>query len=236
MLAAWFPARPFAGLVFLGLISTSGLTPAAADQRSTELLLYQCSSSLGRRDVTLFANGTVRLRQGPWAEQELYLDELLPEELASYVEQLRRIQTSDAAPSVDLPAEAPTGDWAEDCQIRLELAGAPPAKYSFSAYEIPPLVVSRLIHLAEDLAGFTRSPALAERLPREYRPRPGDVLRTAAGRRFRVGLLTSDERGVELQEVGTPLMIIVPVGELSETFAALEEPGAAGANRQWPEP
>jgi hypothetical protein len=29
-------------------------------------------------------------------------------------------------------------------------------------------------------------------------------------------------------------MIIVPVGELGESFAALEKPGQAGADREWP--
>ncbi len=226
--------RPVTVLAVLGLAWTAGLTPAAADDRSTELLRYECSSSLGRRDVTLFANGTVRLRQGPWEEQELYLDELLSEELGSYVEQLRDVQASAQAPSVDLPANAPAGDWAESCEIRLELAGEKPAIYSFSTYEIPPLVIGRLIQVAEDLAEFTRSPGASDRLPASYRPRPGDVLRTAAGRRFRVVLLTSDERGVELEELGTPAMIIVPIDQLGETFAALEPPGTAGTSREWP--
>ncbi len=113
-------------------------------------------------------------------------------------------------------------------------SGVEPVAYSFSAYEIPPLVVARLIHVAEDLAGFTRTPEVSERLPKSYRPQSGDILRTAEGRRFRVVLLTGDKRGVELEELGTPVMIIVPVDELGESFAALEKPGQAGVNREWP--
>ncbi len=197
----------------------------AADDRSTELLRYSCSSVLSRRDVTLFANGTVRLRQGPLDAQALYLDELRPEELTSYLEQLREVQTSAGTASVDLPANAPSGEWVEDCEIHLALPGAEPQTYASSTYEIPPLVVAALIHVAEDLADFTRPPELTERLPQGYRPRPGDVLLNARGGRFRVVDLTSDELGVELEELGTPVMIVVSVAELSEMFSALEEPG-----------
>ncbi len=199
-------------------------SPGSADDRSTELLRYTCSSSLTRRDVTLFANGTVRLRQGPLDAQELYLDELRREELASYVERLREVQASAGIASVGLPANAPSGEWAEACEIHLALPGAEPATYAVSAYEIPPLVVAGLIHVADDMADFTRSPALTARLPKGYRPRPGDVLRATEGGRFRVVDLTGDELGVELEELGTPVMILVPMAELRELFSALEEP------------
>ncbi len=215
-------ARPLCALL---AALTLGPLPLAADDRSTELLHYGCSSALSRRDVTLFANGTVRLRQGPLDAQELYLDELLPEELGSYIAQLRAIQAAAVTSAVDLPANAPSGEWVEGCEIRLALPGAKPATYATSAYEIPLLVVTNLIHVAEDLAEFTRPPELAERLPRGYRPRPGDVLRNAEGGRFRVVDLTSDELGVELEELGSPVMILVPLAELGEIFPVLEEPG-----------
>ncbi len=222
---------PFRGLsrrwpFFFALLSSALLAlPLGGDERSTELLRYECSSSLSRRDITLFANGTVRLRQGPVGEQALYLDELLPEQLASYLKRLREVRRSSGAPPVDLGANAPRGDWVEECEIQLALPGSAPATYAFSTYEIPPLVVAGLIHVAEDLADFTRSPERVERLPKGYRPRPGDVLHAREGGRFRVVTLTSDELGVELEELGTPVMIVVPVTELNNLFSTLEEPG-----------
>ncbi len=220
-----FSARPF--LVQCASVAVLALVPSslAADNRSTELLHYTCASELSRRDITVFANGTVRLRQGPLDARELYLDELLPEELAAAIGQLRAIQKSAEAPAVQLPAGAPSGEWVEACELRLALPGAPPATWATSAYDIPPLVITRLIHLAEDLAEFTRPPELAERLPADYRPRHGDVLVGAEGGRYRVMGLTSDELGVELIELGTPVMIVVPVAELADLFSALEEPG-----------
>lgn len=215
-----FHGQAFALCLWLAVSSS----PLAADPRSTELLHYNCSSALSRRDITLFANGTVRLRQGPPDARELYLDELLREELDSYVTQLRAILSSAEAPAADLPADAPAGEWVEECEISLALPGAKPASFAISAYGIPPLVVTRLIDLAEDMADFTRPPALVERLPRGYRPRPGDVLQGADGGRYRVVDLTTDELGVELVELGSPVMIVVPVAELGELFSALEEP------------
>ncbi len=209
----------------LALAAMLGTLPVLGDDRSTELMRYECSSSLTRRDVTLFANGTVRLRQGPLDEQALFLDELLPEELASYLKQLRDVQASAFAPSVDLAADVPSGDWVEDCEIRLALPGAEPAAYFFSVFEVPPLVVAGLIHVAEDLASFTRVPADSQRLPTAYRPRRGDVLLTADGEKFRVMDLTGDGLGVELEELGSPVMIVVPLSELGDFFAALQEPG-----------
>ncbi len=222
------PHRSPAAVAVRCLLALAVLAPAPwtlADDRSTELMRYECRSSLSRRDVTLFANGTVRLRQGPLDDQQLYLDELRREELAGYVRQLRRAQASDQSPAVDLPANAPSGDWVESCEIHLALPDAEPVIYSFTAYEIPQLVVARLIHVAEDLAYFTRPPPSAERLPEDYRPRLGDVLRNAEGRKFQVMGLTGDGRGVELAELGTPVMVLVPLAELDQLFLALEAPG-----------
>ncbi len=217
------PARSagsWSALVAVGILVLG--PPAAADDRGTELMRYHCSSSLGRRDVTLFANGTVRLRQGPWNEQELYLDELLREELASYVERLRDVRSSALVASAETSANGVSGDWVEDCEIRLALPGAEPASYSFSAFDVPPLVVAGLIHVAEDLAEYTRPPDLSERLPEGYRPQPGDVLINAEGRRFRVVAPTGDGLAVELVEIGSPVMIFVAIEELGDMFS-LEE-------------
>ena len=113
----------------------------------------------------------------------------------------------------------------ESCRLRLALSGAEAVTYAFSAYEVPPLVVAGLVHVAEDLADFTRLPAPAERLPAGYRPRSGDVLRNARGERYRVVDLTSDELGVELEEIGSPVMIVVPVAEIRDFFVTLEASG-----------
>ena len=198
--------------------------PPRADDRSIELFRYHCSNQLGRRDVTLFANGTVRLRQGRWDDQHLYLDELLQEELASYVGRLRAIQASADPLQAELPGRGPEGDWVEDCEIELALPAGAPEKWEFSTYDVPPLVVAHLVQLAEDLASYTRPPVPPERVPADYTPRRGDVLRAADGGRFRVVAVTTDGLAVELEGLDAPLRIFVPVDEITASFSALEEP------------
>src|SRR5215217_1069964 len=65
--------------------------PAAppASDRSTEVVRLECASDLGRREVTLFGNGTVRLREGLRGKEEaLGLAELDPAELAGALARL----------------------------------------------------------------------------------------------------------------------------------------------------
>lgn len=199
--------------------------PANADDRTTVRFRYACSSELGRRDVTLYASGTVRLREGLWESQEMYLDELPPEALESYLGELREIQSATDEPEMELPTEVVRGEWVEKCEIRLALPGAEPLTRRFTAYEIPPLQVVRLINVAESLAEDTRLPDSPQRLPVGYEPQRGDVLRTAEGERFEVIGLTSDDAAVELQGLDSPLRIYVARDDLDEAFAALEAPG-----------
>lgn len=211
-------------LIVLVLLCTvlRGPDPAAGDARSTELLRYECSNALGRRDVTLFANGTVRLRQGLWEEQEMHLDELLREELSSYVALLRDIQASRSPRATDLDVRLPDGEWVEHCQIRLELPDAEPLKYEFSGLEVPPLEVASLIHVAEDLAEFTRPLVAEERVPSDYQPRIGDVLTTAEGEKFRIMDFTELPSSVELEGLDTPLRLYMAIDELATAFVVLE--------------
>ncbi|MEM7584921.1 MAG: hypothetical protein AAF560_16125 [Acidobacteriota bacterium] len=249
-----------------GVIAMAGgwilAEPVAADDRSTEVLRYACSNQLGRRDITLFANGTVRLRQGLWDDQEMRLDELLSEELSSYLNRLRQLHHSadllatgtlrrgelhqgvgaraaqkrgDQQPGFSQPLEpsstsqtwGPQGEWVDDCEIVLDLPGDLPGEelqsWRFTALDVPPLAVTRLIQIAEDLADFTRPPSSIDRVPADYRPQRGDLLQAADGQRFRVLALTVDGRGVELEGVDSPMRIFVGLDELPNAFSSVEE-------------
>src|SRR5512134_204975 len=70
----------------------------APGDRSHELLDYECRSELGRRRVTLFANGTVRVWEGLLEGQRMTLGELGPDELAAVVRRLRAEDFSEVAP------------------------------------------------------------------------------------------------------------------------------------------
>lgn len=172
--------------------------------------------------MTLFGNGTVRLREGLWEEQRMELDDLEPEELASTLAELGRIRASIELPPSPLDSGVVDGQWVERCEVVLELEGAAPWSHRFSPYEIPPLAVASLIHVADDLAEHTRPPAGPDRLPADYEPRSGDVLRSVDGERFRVLRPTIDGEGLELQGLDAPVRIFVALDGLSEAFVALE--------------
>lgn len=197
-----------------------GATPeGSSDPRSTEILRYECHNELARRDVTLFANGTIRLREGLWGDQGLALAELGGRELEEVLDVLRTVDlrwVSAPPPSVD-------GPLSETCRIRLALPGDPVWEVEYAAWAVPPLAAERLRALAEDLATATESPRRRPRLPDGYRPRTGDLLRSHEGVVWRVIRLTSDGAGVELQGRNQPVRIFVSLDSLAEVFEELVE-------------
>jgi hypothetical protein len=215
--------------------------PASADDRSTVRFLHRCTNEIGRREVTLFANGTVRLRQGSWESQELWLEELLPEELESVLDRLAEVESSmgelgtvGETGAIEQPAprggtvgsdphRGVLGRWVERCEIVIALPDRRRRTLRFSPSEIPPLQVAALGLVADDLASFTRPPVPEEHLPADYEPRPGDVLRGADGQLFEVLRFTADKRGIELQGVDSPLRIFVGLEQLGEAFVGVEE-------------
>lgn len=216
-------ARPLLAGFLLSILLAA---PSAGDERSTERFRYSCSSSLGRRDITLFGNGTVRLRQGPWEDQQMFLTELGPEDLEAQLRVLREIYDQREIQSVDLSEHPPMiGEWVEQCTIRLELPDRPVSRVAFGKLEMPPLQVSRWIHVAERLGELTRPLDQAERLPPGYEPRAGDLLRDADGKRFEVIGKTSDGFGVELEDKQAPLRIFYRLEDLKNVFVGVERRG-----------
>lgn len=208
------------------LLALFAVAPAAGqrDLRSTEILRYGCGSEFGQREITLFANGTVRLREGPWEAPEIHLDEIGPEALEDNLRVLRGVVTDRELDRVREPlGRGAGGIWIERCEIFLVLPElAEPLRYELSTYDVPPLAISRIIHVAEELANHVRPVTQEERLSDDYEPQFGDVLRTAEGLRFRVLRLTADETGVELEGIDQPLRIFVAVEDMATAFVAIE--------------
>jgi hypothetical protein len=203
-LAPW-TSRPAAG----------GLAPTSpAGDRSVELLDYRCESELGRRQVTLFANGTVRLWEGLREDPRMTLGELSPEELQGY---LRRLRGEDLS-EVDATREGPEGSWVERCVLVLSLAESRPRRYAFGRYDSLPLALSSLVRVADEVAA--RALPLDE-LPVQYEPRSGDVLRRVDGALFEIVGFTTDGQGIELVGRDQPLTLYLQPGDLRGLFEAL---------------
>lgn len=204
----------------LSLLATASVAQQPPDLRSTVRFRYQCANDFGRREITLFGNGTVRLREGLWQEQRLYLDELGPSDLESYLRRLQRIigvRNWDTGPSQIL-----SGDWIEECELLVDLPDEESFSYEFGRYDIPPLLVASLIQVADELATFTRPVQSPRRLPVDYRPQRGDILRRDDDTLMRVVGLTDDGQGIEMESLAEPLRIFYRLQDLRQIFVAVE--------------
>ncbi|HKI01581.1 MAG TPA: hypothetical protein VKK31_06345 [Thermoanaerobaculia bacterium] len=201
-------------ILLLGLVAL----PAFADDRSTEILRFDCATDLTRRELTLFANGTVRLRDGQIGNEWMGLAELGPDELQAF---LNRLGGEDLSESRN-PEQGVEGAWIERCELRLQLAGKPLQTYRFGHYDPLSLNLSRVVRIAGELA--EKVPVIKDKdeLPADYEPRPGDVLqRVGDGALFRIIAFTGDNTGVELRGVDLPLEVYVPRDQIRQQFTAL---------------
>jgi len=238
-----FAGPVFAGPVFAGpllagllLAIASGATdPAGAAQRpesphpiserSLERLRFDCASEIDRRDLTLFANGTVRLRQGHPGIERMWLQELGRERLQAYLNRLAEPLRNET-PASDLTA---SGEWVEHCVVELQLEGRAAEHYEFDRFDTLSLDLQRTVVIANELVAWVDTSAPAEgesTLPLDYQAEPGDVLRRADGVRFRVNGFTADGNGVELVGIDYPVTIYLAKTELSSSFAAVEPGGS----------
>ena len=204
----------FTPILLLGLVAL----PAFADDRSTEILLFDCTTDTTRRELTLFANGTVRVRDGQIGNEWMGLAELGPDELGAF---LNRLGGEDLSESRN-PEKGVEGAWIERCDLRLQLAGKPLQTYRFGHYDPLPLNLSRVVRIAGEL--LEKVPVVKDKdeLPADYQPRPGDVLkRVGDGALFRIIAFTGDDKGVELRGVDLPLEVYVPRDQIRQHFTGL---------------
>jgi hypothetical protein len=192
--------------------------PASADDRSTEIVRYDCRTDLARREMTLFANGTIRLRKGQIGNEWMGLAELSPDKLQGFLNRLAGEDLSD----VKSPEKGPEGAWIEHCELRVQLPGRELQTYQFGHFEPLPLNLSHVVHIAEELT--KKVPVVKEKdeIPVDYEPRPGDVLkRSGDGARFRVMAFTGDNKGIELEGIDQPVEIYISKDKLRKKFIAL---------------
>jgi hypothetical protein len=203
---------------FLFLCALALAAPAsAADIRSTEILRLDCANTLGRREVTLFANGTIRLREGKPGEELMGLSELGTAEYQGFIERLKAENLSEVG---RLPTGI-EGDWIERCMLALSLPDQAPRILHFGRYDTLPLPLSRILLVSQDMAAKVTILEGVERLPDDYEPRLHDVLRRVDGNLYRVAAFTLDGKGVELHGVRQPLAIYVQRDQLRMEFNAL---------------
>lgn len=207
-----------AGLLLAVLLAVAPAeVTAGRDSRRGEVVLrLDCRSSLGRHEVTLFANGTVRLREGAPGAERMSLGELGRSELDAVVRRLEEIDLDEAR----IPRDSASGEWVERCELELRLAGRSERRLSFSRYDSLDLAVDRVRRIAVELGEGIDPRGRADHLPRGYRPQVGDCLQRIDGTRYAVRGLTGDGKGIEMVGTEVPLTLYLPVSELAFEFSA----------------
>ena len=187
------------------------------DPRSKTLLRRDCLGESGHADVPLFANGTIRVREGEEPERQMRLAELPLDVLRAYVNRLEEIDLSETeagVPDTELR-------WAGRCQIELGIGDGEPQVFQFGPFDSLSLALSRVNTIVGELVVEVEERLPKGHLPRDYQPRAGDVLVRTDGSRFKVIAYTSDKKGIELQGIEQPLTIYVNVDDMDEWFTEL---------------
>jgi hypothetical protein len=200
----------------LAVLAVVAVPGRAAPQSliSTEIFRYDCRSEFSSTDLTLFGNGTLRLREGLHDRRTMLLLELDPVELQ---ELLRRLDELDLREIEAFGGEL-EGEWVGQCVLRLALLDRSPADAAFHRLDSLSLGLQTAVNLGEELAGLVRQRAEFDGLPKGYQPHIGDFLRRADGEIFEVMGFSGDDRAVELAGLDQPILIYVPVEELSAVF------------------
>ena len=204
-----------AGLL-LTVATATGATQV--DRRSHELVRRECRAVIDTEDVTLFANGTVRLISKHDEERSVQLTELTPDEVQAFLRRIREVDLSEEDP-VGVTLQ---GDWVEQCELYLDVfKDEEPTRYRFGRYDSLSLPLSRVNRVADDLLETVKDRAPTTGLPYGYVPKPGDVLERVDGVLFEVIGLTGDKKGLELIGVEQPLTIYVLNEAIGQQFKAL---------------
>lgn len=200
------------------LVMAFAASPLLADSnRSIEIFRYGCGNELGHREVTLFANGTVRVTDGPTGDEWMGLAELSPEELTGA---LNRLKAEDLSESHNM-SKGVDGMWIEHCELRLQIPGEALEIFRYGRYDPLTLNLSRVIQVIKDLEAKVEDLRGVEELPVDYEPREQDVLKRRDGVSFRVIRFTPDNKTVELQGVTQPVYLFVLKEQMRMEFVAV---------------
>ncbi|MDH3254757.1 MAG: hypothetical protein OEM62_07190 [Acidobacteriota bacterium] len=207
-----------AGASSVAAIAESG----NADGRGHEILMYTCSSAFGGSELTLFGNGTLRLRERDGADgvSELSLVELTEEELAAYVARLRT-KPYDRRP--ESLRGGPSGEFVEQCRLEVDAGPDESMTYRFSRVESMSLDLSQLVRVAEELVEEVKLRRRGMRFPRGYEPSPGDVLLGRNGTRYRIERFTADGKGLEISGIDEPIVLYIETSAVIGEFLGLVE-------------
>jgi len=197
------------------------VTLAAEDPRSQVVLGQECGNEYTRRELTLFANGTLRLRDGVGATRTMRLAELGQAEFQAYLRRFQEILFDDLAPS----SSGLTGDWVETCELTLELPGAEVMRFEYGRFDSLSHGLRLVVLVVDDLlVEMERYGPEGRVRTRELELKIGDrLVRRRDGSRFEVLGFTMEGTGVELLGFDQPITIIMLEDQVQMEFDRQEE-------------
>lgn len=211
--AAGLAAAPAA----LAQPSASELSPTLS-QRAV-VVRRACRTDQMQRELTLFGSGVVRLRDGVLGGEAAGTFDLSPQEFFDFLQRLRGEDLSE----VQHLSQGPQGDWISRCVLTLELPGKAQQTFFYGPYDRLHLNLARVLRIVDEIEAKVPDIKISDRLPEDFVPRLGDVLRRQDGALFRVVGFTSDGKGVRLEGTATPLALYLTPEELVHQFVALVE-------------
>jgi hypothetical protein len=186
--------------------------------KSTELVDHRCVGELAEDRLTLFANGTVRLRERVGERESMLLAELERNEVDGFVARLLEVDLSE----VESLRSGLTGDWVSQCGLTMTLPDRPAAFFRYGRLDILPLALETVRMVLTELEALARTRAVHGSLPKGYEPRSGDFVRRGDGELFEVIAITADGKGVELNGINQPITIYVALADFHSMFVAKE--------------
>ena len=215
----WRPTIALIGVLVAAVNASSfaSFETTRPDPRSHELLRLNCSSRIVGAEVTLFANGTLRLRERREEETQMWLAELTPGEVEGYRARL----VAEGSPGEQPVRRGVSGEWVDQCRLTLELEPGEVFTLRYSRMDSLPLPVARLAAIADELLATARERRLGSGFPAGYRVRVGDVVQRVDGNEFVVKRFTIDGAGVELEGIQQPIVLYMDRKQVAAEFVTL---------------
>jgi len=207
----------FGAPIWVALGAIAGAGSLLASDPSAELLRRDCSNRLGRNDVTLFANGTIRWREWQEGKLSMRLAEVGGDEVEAYV---RRLAGSDLSQVRESPGGV-AGEWVERCELAISLPGAESRRLRYGRLDTHPLALADLLRIADELAQRALASPVEGGLPANYVPRAGDLLLRVDEIEFEVVGSTADGHGIELRGRLQPLTLYLSTDDLRRQFVRI---------------
>ena len=116
-------------LLFVLLLLVGSPVAADQDERSVEVLRFDCRTDTTRHEITLFGNGTIRVRDGLIDREWMGLAELGSDERQGFVNRLAGEDLSESAS----PEKGVEGAWVEPATCASSSRAKPVQAYRFGA-------------------------------------------------------------------------------------------------------